>query len=189
MKTWTGKPTMKQPLESIHDTPPPETPEENEQVRREAMARVKQFQQRSLRGVWYLTLFLAVSLTAQQGFSHLPDFPPSVWRLLGAPPSAKMISGLLIVYSFSALILILGRMTTGAGGFSGLSHVGYLVVFYVFYHFSHALDDNFYAVLAAGITILSLESYHVWTWHQERIRQEKQYIIRLDRMREWKRTG
>ncbi len=113
-----------------------------------------------------------------------PPRPDSFWAF---PPSPKMISGLLIVYSFSALILILGRMTTGNGAFSGLPHVGYLVVFYLFYHVAHALDDNFHAVLAAGITILSLESYHVWTWNQERIRQEKQHIIRLDRMREWKK--
>jgi hypothetical protein len=187
MKTWTGKPTMTPTTEPNHDAPLPEKPEENEQARREATGRIKQFQRRSLRGVWYLTLFLGVSLAAQQGFSHLPDFPASIKHLLGAPPSAMMISGLLIVYSFSALILILGRMTAGTGAFSGLSHVGYLVVFYAFYHFSHALDDNFYAVLAAGITILALESYHVWTWHQEQIRKEKQYIIRLDRMREWKK--
>jgi hypothetical protein len=178
---------MEQMTESILDAPLPETPEENEQARREAMARVKQFQRRSLRGVWYLALFLGVSLAAQRGFSHLPEFSTSVKHLMGAPPSVMMISGLLIVYSFSALILILGRMTAGAGAFSGLSHVGYLVGFYTFYHFSHALDDNFYAVLAAGITILSLESYHIWTWCQERIRHEKQYIVRLDRMREWKK--
>jgi hypothetical protein len=187
MKMWTGKPIMKPSTEPIHDAPLPETPEENEQARREATARVRQFQRRSLRGVWYLALFLGVSLAAQQGFSHLPDFSPSVKHILGPPPSSMMISGLLIVYIFSALVLILGRMTTGTGAFSGLSHVGYLAGFYAFYHFSHALDDNFYAVLAAGITILSLESYHVWTWCQERIRQEKQYIVRLDRMREWKK--
>ncbi len=183
---------MKMPIgksitEPLHDAPLPETQAGNEQARRAATGRVREFQRRSLRGVWYLTLFLGISLVAQQLGSHLPDFPPSVRQLLGAPPSAKMISGLLIVYSFSALILILGRMTTGTGAFSGLSHVGYLLVFYAFYHVAHALDDNFYAVLAAGITILSLESYHIWTWHQERIRQEKQYIVRLDRMREWKR--
>ena len=178
---------IKSTAETLHDAPLPDTPEGNEQARREAMARVKECQRRALRGVWYLVLFLGGSLIVQQGASHLPDFPTSFKALLGAPPSAKMISGLLIVYSFAALILILGRMTTGTGAFSGLSHLGYLVVFYFFYHASHALDDNFYAVLAAGITILSLESYHVWTWHQERIRQEKQYIIRLDRMREWKR--
>ncbi len=171
----------------FHDLPLPETPEGNEQARREAAARVRAYQRRALRGVWYLVAFLGVSLAVQQWFSHLPDFPPSARQLLGLPPSPKMISGLLIVYSFSALILILGRMTTGNGAFSGLPHVGYLVVFYLFYHVAHALDDNFHAVLAAGITILSLESYHVWTWNQERIRQEKQHIIRLDRMREWKK--
>lgn len=186
---WPGKPTMKQTAVSLHDLPLPESREENERARREATTRVKAYQRNSLRGVWYLTLFLVVSLAVQQGAGYIPDFPPSARQLLGTPPSATMISGLLVVYSFSALILILGRMTTGTGTFSGLSHVGYLVVFYAFYQVSHALDDNFYAVLAAGITILSLESYHVWTWNQERVRQEKQYIIRLDRMREWTKQG
>ena len=180
---------MKPTTESIHDAPLPDTPDENEQARREATERIRQFQRRSYRGAWYLVLFLGVSLAVQQGASRLPDFPPSLKQILGAPPSATMISGLLVVYSFSALILILGRMTTGTGTFSGLSHVGYLVVFYAFYHVSRALDDNFYAVLAAGITILSLEAYHVWNWHQEQIRQEKHYIVRLDRMREWKGEG
>jgi hypothetical protein len=187
MKTWTGKPTMKPTAEPIHDAPLPETPEENEQARREAMARVRQYQKRSLRGVWYLALFLIISLAAQQGFSHLPDFPPSVRKLLGAPPPPLMISGVLLLYSFSALVLILGRMTTGIGSFSGLQHLGYLSGFFIFYHFSHTLEDNFFAVLAAGLTILALEAYHVWTWHQEQIRNEKQYIVRLDRMREWKK--
>ncbi len=189
MKRLTGNSTLKPSAEAIHDAPLPETPEENELARREAAVRIKLFQRRSLRGIWQLTLFLGVSLAAQQGASHLPSFPPSMMQLLGAPPSPKMISGLLVLYSFSALILILGKMTTGSGGFSGFSHVGYLTVFYAFYQVSHALEENFYAVLAAGITILSLESYHVWIWHQERIRKEKQYIIRLDRMREWKRGG
>ena len=185
--TRTGKPTMKPTTESRHELPLPETPEEHDRVRREAVARVSRYQKRSLRGIWWLTLFLALSVAVQQGAGYLPDFPPSARQLLGAPPSAAMISGLLVVYSFPALILILGRMTTGAGTFTGLSHVGYLFVFYAFYHVSHALADNFLAVLAAGITILSLESYHVWNWHQEQIRQEKQYIVRLDRMREWHR--
>jgi hypothetical protein len=173
--------------ESLHDVPLPETQEGIQQARREATARIKEYQRHSLRGIWFLALFLGISLAVQRWFTLLPDFPPSVRQILGAPPSAKMISGLLVVYSFAALILILGRMTSGSGIFSGISHLGYLTVFYLFYGLGHTLDDNFYAVLAAGITILSLEAYHLWTWHQERIRREKQHILRLDRMREWQR--
>ncbi len=177
----------KSTTECLRDALLPGTPEGIQQARREAAVRIKEYQRRSLRGVWYLALFLGISLAVQRWFALLPDFSPSARQFLGAPPSAKMISGLLVVYSFAALILILGRMTSGSGAFSGLSHLGYLTVFYLFYHLGHTLDDNFYAVLAAGVTILSLEAYHLWTWHQERIRQEKQYILRLDRMREWQR--
>jgi hypothetical protein len=178
---------MKRTTESSQDIPLPVHPDDIEPARRDALDRVRRFQQRSHRGVWYLALFLGISLAAQQIAGHVPEFSPSVRHLLGAPPSAQMISGLLIVYIFSALVLILGRMMTGTESCSGYSHVGYLTVFYMFYYFSHALEDNFYAVLAAGLTILALDAYHVWTWCQERIRLEKQYIIRLDRMREWKR--
>ena len=177
---------MKQSTEPILDAPLPETREESEQARRDAATRVKRYQKMAFRGVWQLALFLVISLAVQQGVSHLPDFPPSLKHLLGAPPSATLISGVLILYSFSALVLILGKMASGGGSFSGFSHLGYLTGFYCFYYVSHSLDENFYAVLAAGLTILSLESYYVWTWCQERIRHEKQYIVRLDRMREWK---
>lgn len=188
MKFNVNKPVMKT-SEPLDELPLPETHEENERARREAAERIRQFQKYSFRGLWYLAIFLLMSLGVQQGVGHLPVFPPSLKQLLGAPPSSAMISGLLIVYSFSALILILGRMTTGTATFSGFSHLGYLLVFYAFYYVSNALYDNYLAVLAAGITILSLEAYHVWTWNQDRIRQEKHYIVRLDRIREWKGKG
>ena len=76
---------MKPATEAVHDAPLPETPEKNEQARREATVRVKQFQRRSLRGLWYLTLFLGVSLAAQQGFSHFLIFrlrSGACWALL-----------------------------------------------------------------------------------------------------------
>lgn len=187
MKELIRKLTAKKTPEPVHDAPVPETPEDNEVARREASQRVRQHQKRSFFGVWWLVLFLVISLGFQQLVGHLPDFPQSLKNVLGSPPSPTMISGLLVVYSFSALVLILGRMTTGTGSFSSLSHICYLIVFYAFYFVSHSLEDNFYAVVAAGLTILSLEAYHVWIWHQEQIRKEKQYIVRLDRMRQWQR--
>ena len=132
---------------------------------------------------WALTAAYESTWQPMVWLSYMADY-----EVYGLNPFGYHLTNLLLhIASVLLLFLILGRMTAGAGAFSGLSHVGYLVGFYTFYHFSHALDDNFYAVLAAGITILSLESYHIWTWCQERIRHEKQYIVRLDRMREWKK--
>jgi hypothetical protein len=90
-----------------------------------------------------------------------------------------MISALLILYIFSAIILILSRMMSGSGKYSGVSHVGYLAGFYVFYHFSGTLPENFWAVFVAGITILGLESYHIWIYCSEELEKERETLAAL----------
>jgi hypothetical protein len=125
-------------------------------------------------------LFLLVSLAALGDFALFPSFPPSVRAALGRPPSVNMISALLLVYIFSAIILILSRMMSGSGSAGGVSHVGYLAGFYGFYHFSGRLAENFWAVFAAGVTVLGLESYHLWIYCSERIEQEQEVLAGLD---------
>ena len=87
---------------------------------------------------------------------------------------------MLILYIFSAIILTLSRMMSGSGKYSGISHAGYLAGFYVFYHFSGTLPENFWAVFVAGITILGLESYHVWIYCSEEIAKERETLTALD---------
>ena len=92
-----------------------------------------------------------------------------------------LINGALIVYTFAAIVLILSRMTLGRGEYTGFLHVLYLAGFYGFYHFAGALEENFWAVFAAGVTILGLESYHVWTHCRERIRAEEKKLAALQK--------
>ncbi|HEY7746226.1 MAG TPA: menaquinol oxidoreductase, partial [Desulfuromonadales bacterium] len=92
----------------------------------------------------------------------------------------NLISTALVIYSFSAIILILSRMALNSGKFGSISHVGYLSAFYGFYHYARALGDNFWAVLAAGVTVLSLESYHTWTYCRGQIREEEEKLSRLE---------
>jgi hypothetical protein len=61
------------------------------------------------------------------------------------------------------------------------SHIGYLICFYAFYYFSGVLPENFWAVLATGMTILSLESYHIWTFSSARIREEEEQLAILEK--------
>jgi len=126
--------------------------------------------------LYALALFIAMSIGALRDFDFLPSLPPGVHELLGQPPSADMISAALLIYSFSAIILILSRMMSGSGKFSGYSQVAYLAGFYFFYHFSGAMGENFWAVFAAGMTILGLDSYHVWAWCSEEIRKEEESL-------------
>ena len=154
-----------------------------DQRRQESLATIRKLQATSSRGLWALALFIFISMGAMYNFSFIPPLSPEIKAILGRPPSANMISGALILYCFSAIILILARMMSGSGSYSGFAHVGYLFGFYVFYYFSRALEENFWAVFVAGLTILSLESYHIWTWCSESIRREQESLEDLERKR------
>jgi len=99
---------------------------------------------------------------------------------LGAPPPENLISLALVIYTFSAVILVLAKMMGESESRGGLQHVAFLVSFYGFYHFAGAMAENFWAVFASGVTILGLESFHTWNLHAELIRQEE---VRFSRMR------
>lgn len=158
-----------------------------ENLRDEACAEIRALQRRSGRGLWALALFIMVCLVALGDFAVLPDLPHGVKAALGRPPSTKMISGVLVIYTFSAIILTLSRMMSGTGACTGIAHVGYLAGFFGFYHFAGSLEENYLAVVVAGFTVLSLETYHVWSHCQERIKEEQEVIARLDRIEDWKR--
>ncbi len=128
-----------------------------------------------------MALFLGISVGALRDFDFVPALPAKIHALLGASPPTGLIGAALIVYSFSAIILILTRMATGSGDYGGFLHVGYLVGFYIFYHFAGAMQDNFWAVFAAGMTILALESYHIRTYHLDLVKELEQVLPRLEK--------
>src|ERR1039457_5132187 len=140
-----------------------QTPETAEKIRR-LKARVNY-------GLIAMALFIALSIGAIRDFDFLPSFPENIHALLGHPPSASLISTALIVYIFSAIVLVLARMMSGSGVFTGFSQVGYLAGFYIFYHFAKGLEDNFWAVFASGMTILALDPYHMWIYSAEEIKK------------------
>jgi len=158
----------------------PEDVGNDESLRRKTLENIHLLQLRSVRGFWALAAFLLVSIGALWDFSFLPSVPDNFKKLLGPPPSSIIISGLLVAYSFAAIILILSRMMSGSKISGGFSHIAYLTVFYGFYHFSGGLGENFWAVLVSGLTILSLESYHVWIRCASLIRAEQEIIRKLD---------
>lgn len=121
-----------------------------------------------------MALFIALSIGAMRDFSFLPPLSEKSRAVLGQPPSTNMISATLLLYSFSGIVLILARMMSGTKAQRGFAHVGYLGAFYGFYHFAGSLDDNFWAVFAAGMTILALNWYHLRTYSHETIRRERE---------------
>lgn len=147
-------------------------------------ADIKRLHTSSCRGLWALSLFMIVSMLAWNNFSLLP-LPGTIVATLGAPPSPKYISILLLLYTFSAIILSLSRMMAGIEHKSSFCHVGYLTCFYLFYFVANALNDNYWAVFGAGITILGVESYRIWSFCNEAItrkNEQLQYVQRNGRM-------
>lgn len=150
-------------------------------MRREVERRIQQLHARSRQGLWGLLAFILISLGAFRNFDFIPPLSSEIRAILGRPPSPNLISLALVVYAFSALILILARMNSGNEKYKGWSHLFYLSAFYGFYYLSEALHENFWAVFAAGMTIFSLEYYHFWNRCSEKIREEKENLARLER--------
>ena len=155
--------------------------ENHKRLREEALGRIGRLQNKFTAELLAASLFLLLSIGALSDFALLPSFSDNVRAALGHPPSVNMISAVLILYIFSALTLILSRMMSGSGKCGGISHVGYIAGFYFFYHFSGKLPENFWAVFAAGVTILVLEIYHLWIYTMEEIAKEQETLANLGR--------
>jgi hypothetical protein len=157
-----------------------DAPDNADKLRQEFLAEINRLGRFANRGILALSLFLAVSILAWWGFVFLPA-PEAVTAVLGKPPSPRIISIALLIYTFSAIILSLARMTTGIEHRSSFSHVGYLTVFFLFYYFARSLEENYWAVFGAGITILGVESYRIWTYCSEVIARKKEDVAYLSR--------
>jgi hypothetical protein len=134
----------------------------------------------SNRGLFALSLFLVVSTLAWRNFPLMPR-PEQIVASLGPPPTPQIISLVLILYTFSAIILSLCRMMANIRHRSSFCHVGYLGVFYFFYYLADGLTDNYWAVFGAGFTILLMESYRIWTFCNEHIIKKNEALAYLER--------
>lgn len=156
----------------------PEPPDTRETIRRDILNDIKILRRRSLDGAWALSLFLLLSTLAWLHFPLLPP-PGALIARLGNPPSASIISLAFIVYTFFAIILSLSRMISGAEHYGIFSHIGYLAGFFFFYYAAGALDDNYWAVFAAGITILGAEGYRIRQLCHERLVRNQERLAHL----------
>jgi hypothetical protein len=163
---------------------PAQGPDSREELRQGILKEIDRLKRLSNRGLWAMSLFLLVSTLAWRDFPLLP-LPDTVVAALGKPPPPHMISVVLIIYTFSAIMLSLSRMMAGIEHRSSFCHVGYVTCFYLFYHFAKALDDNYWAVFGAGITILAVESYRIWSYCSETITKRMEdlaYVEKTGRM-------
>jgi hypothetical protein len=128
-----------------------------------------------------MALFLLVSYFAFDAFSILPELSDSFRRLLGPPPPAEMISLALVVYAFSGIVRTLARMSRNVKPYLGLMHAAFFIAFYLFYHLSGVLRDNFWAVFFAGISVMGLENFYLWSHSREAVRKERELLKGMQR--------
>ncbi len=162
----------------------PSFPRENSDVdlrRQEILRKIRRLRSRTRMGIWATAVFTVISAGAMLESRLIPPLSTGIREVLGPSPPVTLISIALIVYSFSALTLILARMGRGSNSYRGWTHFAYLFAFYCFYYYAGKLQENFWAVFISGLTILCLESYRVWNYCVEEIKKAEENIARLDR--------
>lgn len=147
----------------------------------EAEARIRSYSARSRLGQWGLFAFLILSMAAFRFGSLFSQLPEYLQTILGPAPPVRLMSIALAVYAFSAMIYVLARMMEGDCKYRGWVHLGYLGGFYIFFSYAGSLHENFWAILVAGLTILGLEHFRLWSHCKELIRRERQILAELDR--------
>lgn len=157
----------------------PDGRDKHAQLRQETLDHIRALHRTFTSELLAVALFLLLSIAGLSDFSFFPSLPEHIRTALGKPPSVNMISAVLLLYLFSAILLILSRMMSGSGRHGGFGHVGYLAGFYFFYHFSGKLPENFWAVFATGTTVLALESYHLWIYCSEGIEKGREVLAAL----------
>ncbi|HEY5674802.1 MAG TPA: menaquinol oxidoreductase [Malonomonas sp.] len=153
-------------------------------LRRQVQAKIRKLELLTSSGLWILALFTALSMGAYRNFDFLPPLSDKIHALLGSGPPINFINWALVLYGFSAIIMVLTQMTGSSHPRGALSHFAYLSAFYAFYHFSDGLAENFWAVFTVGMTILSLQSYHVWNYYKEKVREEEEILAELTKLAE-----
>jgi hypothetical protein len=107
----------------------PDAVTSREQIRQETLASIRHLHRTVTIELLAVACFLLISIAGLSDFSLLPSLPGSIRTALGRPPSAAMIGAVLLLYVFSAIILVLSRMMSGSGKYGGFSHAGYLAGF------------------------------------------------------------
>jgi len=150
------------------------------ELRKQSLRNIRRMQALGNRGLWVIATFLALAILAYRGFDLVPSFSPEIRGALGVAPPVRLIQVALVVYGFSAAVLILARMARDTVPGNSWLQLGYLAVFFVFFNFAEAIDENFWAVLTAGGMILGLEAFHGWSYWMAKIRHEQERLSRFN---------
>ncbi|KAF0214765.1 MAG: hypothetical protein FD174_4309 [Geobacteraceae bacterium] len=158
-----------------------DTAADSRQYRETILDNINTLHALSRRGLWGVAAFLLISIIALlcRDINILETFPENIRVILGCAPAPYLIHAVLAVSTISALIIIAGRVGNEAEPGSIWSQLGHRSAFYLFYFFSNALDKSFMVTFLAGLTVLLLEHYHIWSHYSRVIQKEKELLKKL----------
>lgn len=132
-------------------------------------------------GLWNILIFLIFSIAALmcRDINVLEYFSENVRQVLGAPPAPSLIHIVLAISTISGFIIIAGRVVNDAEPGRRWEQLGHRTAFYFFYFFSNALSHYFMIIFLAGLSVLLLEHYHIWTHYGKAIRHEKEMMKKI----------
>ena len=135
----------------------------------------------SRHGLWNITAFLLISIAALlcRDINILEFFSENARVILGAPPAPFLIHIVLAISTISGLIIISGRLANEAEPGRRWEQLAHRSAFYFFYFFSNALNQYFMVIFLAGLSVLLLEHYHIWSHYAKAIRHEKEMMKKV----------
>lgn len=154
---------------------------DSRQYREKILDNINALHAQSRRGLWGVAAFLLISIIALlcRDINIIETFPENIREILGCAPAPYLIHIVLGVSTISALIIIAGRVGNDTEPGSIWSQLGHRSIFYLFYFFSNALDKHFMVIFLAGLTVLLLEHYHIWSHNSKAVKKEKELLKKL----------
>jgi hypothetical protein len=172
-----GRKVMRAPNEKVIPLRPFSSPVADHSPRElVAQARIAALQALPFKGLTGLALFLLISTGAFYAVPYQWSLPPRILEILGPSPPVFLTSLALVVYCFSAVLLILPHLAEGTDRYRGWQALGFLSAFYIFYFYARALETNFWAVFAAGCLVLGLEYLSLVLFCRKEIDKERERL-------------
>lgn len=126
---------------------------------------------RSRSGLWALFVYLSVSVFAyyfrEQSLASV--LPAYLMQKLGAVPPIFMANWLLWVSTFSALIVIAGRLYDSSKPSSTMSHLLFRLAFYLLYFVVGGTDQHINELFISGLVVLALQHHNVYSYYAKEI--------------------
>lgn len=136
----------------------------------------------SRRGLWGLFIYLSASVLAFyfRDQSLATVLSPAVMLKLGPVPPVFMATIVLWISTFSALIIIAGRLYHGTRPSSTTSHIAFRIGIYLLYFMVGGLDQHINAIFISGLVVMALQHHNVMGYYSSLIEVQGVLCSALD---------